>query len=58
MKRDKGGLGKLVERINQMGMKFGIWFEPEAVSEDSELYRAHPDWCLAIFKPKTKQKPL
>ncbi len=51
-KKIKGGLGKLVERINQMGMKFGIWFEPEAVSEDSELYRAHPDWCLAILNRK------
>lgn len=29
-------------------MKFGLWFEPEAVSEDSELYREHPDWCLSI----------
>lgn len=42
------GLGKLVERINGLGMKFGIWFEPEGISENSDLYRAHPDWCLHI----------
>lgn len=44
----KGGLGKMVERINSIGMKFGIWFEPEGISEDSDLYRAHPDWCFRI----------
>ncbi len=42
----KGGLGKLTERVNALGMKFGIWFEPEMVSKDSELFRAHPDWAL------------
>ncbi|MBQ6392174.1 MAG: alpha-galactosidase, partial [Eubacterium sp.] len=41
-------LGHLIERINALGMKFGIWFEPECVSEDSDLYRAHPDWALAV----------
>ena len=43
-----GGLGGLIGRINEMGMKFGLWFEPEMVSEDSELYREHPDWALRI----------
>lgn len=43
-----GGLGKLVGIINQMGMKFGIWFEPEMISEDSELYRSHPEWAIQI----------
>jgi alpha-galactosidase len=47
-KKLPGGLGGLVENINNMGMKFGIWFEPEMVSEDSDLYRAHPDWAIAI----------
>lgn len=42
----KGGLGKLVERVNGLGLKFGIWFEPEMVSRDSELFRAHPDWAI------------
>lgn len=42
----KGGLGKLVDRVNDLGMKFGIWFEPEMVSKDSNLFRAHPEWAL------------
>ncbi len=44
----KCGLHKLVEQVNDLGMKFGIWFEPEMVSEDSELYRAHPEWAMQI----------
>ena len=43
-----GGLGELVKKINALGMKFGIWFEPEMVSPDSEFYRAHPDWAIAV----------
>lgn len=43
-----GGLKYLVEEVNKLGMKFGIWFEPEMISPDSELYRAHPDWAIAI----------
>jgi len=42
------GLGKLVEEINALGLQFGIWFEPEMISEDSDLYRAHPDWILRV----------
>ena len=38
----------LVNRINEMGMKFGLWFEPEMVNEDSELYREHPEWAFII----------
>ncbi len=41
-----GGLGGLGEKIRALGMRFGIWVEPEMVSPDSELYRAHPDWCI------------
>ena len=44
----KCGLHALVEQINDLGMKFGIWFEPEMVSEDSDLYRAHPEWAMKI----------
>ncbi len=40
------GLKPLIEKINGLGMKFGIWVEPEMVNEDSDLYRAHPDWAL------------
>lgn len=43
-----GGLKPLIDRINGLGMKFGIWIEPEMISENSDLYRAHPDWALAI----------
>ncbi len=42
----KGGLPSLVSRVNELGVDFGIWFEPEMVSRDSELYRAHPEWTL------------
>ena len=44
----KGGLKKLVDGVNALGMKFGIWFEPEMVSPESKLYREHPDWAIAI----------
>ncbi len=44
----KGGLNKLVSEINDMGLQFGLWFEPEMVSPISELYKEHPDWCLHI----------
>lgn len=43
-----GGLGKLAEKIKSLRMKFGLWFEPEMVSEDSDLYRSHPDWAIKI----------
>jgi len=42
-----GGLGRLSDELDKMGMRFGIWFEPEMVSPDSDLYRAHPDWAVA-----------
>ena len=44
----KGGLGLLSDRIHALGMKFGLWFEPEMINPDSDLYRAHPDWCLKV----------
>lgn len=44
----QGGLKALVERVNKLGMEFGIWFEPEMISPDSDLYREHPDWAVAI----------
>lgn len=40
------GLRDLAERIERQGLQFGLWFEPEMISPDSELYRKHPDWCL------------
>ena len=47
-KKLPGGLKALVPRIKALGMKFGIWMEPEMVNEDSDLYRAHPDWVLHV----------
>ena len=43
-----GGLKPLADSIHGLGMQFGLWFEPEMVSPDSDLYRAHPDWCLHV----------
>ena len=40
------GLGPLVDHVRGLGMAFGLWFEPEMVSRESNLYRAHPDWAL------------
>lgn len=40
------GISSLAERINSMGLKFGLWIEPEMISPDSDLYRKHPDWCI------------
>lgn len=44
----KGGLKHLVDEVNRLGLKFGIWMEPEMISPDSELYRKHPDWAFAV----------
>ena len=41
-------LKELVESVNNCGIKFGIWVEPEMVNEDSDLYRKHPDWAFAV----------
>ncbi|KEO79908.1 alpha-galactosidase [Paenibacillus polymyxa] len=42
------GLPDLANRIRNLGMEFGLWFEPEMVSIDSDLYRKHPDWCIHV----------
>ena len=47
-KKLPGGLGELVSEVRRLGMRFGLWVEPEMISEDSELYRAHPDWALGV----------
>ncbi len=41
-------LSRLIEDVNAEGLRFGLWLEPEMVSEDSDLYRAHPDWALKL----------
>lgn len=51
------GITGLARRIHGMGMKFGLWFEPEAVSPNSELYRRHPDWCLHVpGRPRSEDR--
>lgn len=47
-KKLPGGIGRLAKDINRMGLQFGLWFEPECVNPDSQLYRAHPDWAIHI----------
>ncbi len=44
----KGGLRNLVESVREIGLEFGIWFEPEMISPDSLLYREHPEWAIHI----------
>ena len=41
------GLDPLIDHVRGLGMEFGLWFEPEMVNPDSDLYRAHPDWILS-----------
>lgn len=47
-KKLPGGLSLLADKMNALGLKFGLWFEPEMISPNSDLYRAHPDWCLHV----------
>ncbi len=44
----QGGLKTVIAKCQECGMKFGLWFEPEMISEDSNLYQAHPDWCIHV----------
>jgi len=48
LKKLPQGLDDLAKRVNGHGLQFGLWFEPEMISPDSDLYRAHPDWCLHV----------
>lgn len=47
------GISGLADRIEDLGMKFGLWFEPEMVNKDSDLYRCHPDWILQTPRRNT-----
>ncbi len=42
------GIDGLAKKINELGLQFGLWFEPEMISQQSELYRAHPDWAIQV----------
>ena len=48
------GLGAFVDKVKAEGVKFGIWIEPEMINPDSDLYRAHPDWAMAVPKYEAK----
>ena len=50
-KKLPGGIAGLSAKVKNLGMEFGLWFEPESVNEDSDLYRAHPDWALTDTHP-------
>ena len=47
-KKLPGGISRLCDKVNELGLDFGIWVEPEMVNMDSDLYRAHPEWTLEI----------
>ena len=51
MKKLPHGLSGLAQKVNKLGLEFGLWFEPESVNEDSDLYRAHPDWAITDMFP-------
>ena len=53
IKKLPSGIGGLAKKINDIGIKFGLWVEPEMVNPDSDLYRAHPEWAITtdIYKP-------
>lgn len=46
LKKIPSGIDGLAKKINDIGLKFGLWFEPEAVNPNSDIYRAHPDWII------------
>lgn len=51
-KKFPNGLDEIIEYVNSIGFHFGLWIEPEMISEDSELYRAHPDWIVGRIGEK------
>ena len=54
LKKLPNGIKGLAEKINDMGLLFGLWFEPEMMSPASELYKKHPDWCIHVAnRPKS-----
>lgn len=53
----RGGLTELIDFVNGLGMQFGLWFEPEMISEDSNLFRAHPDYAIGVpNRPRCKSR--
>lgn len=54
-KKLPNGIDGLAKKVNEKNMKFGLWFEPEMVSVKSELYKAHPDWCIHVENRARKE---
>lgn len=50
------GLSPLIDHVNNLGMTFGIWFEPEMINEDSDLFRTHPEWAMDVTGPEGRQQ--
>lgn len=47
-KKYPAGLSPIIDHVHQLGMEFGLWFEPEMINKDADLYRQHPEWLLAV----------
>lgn len=47
-KKFKNGMTSFINSVKDLGLKFGIWYEPEMISPDSEIYKKHPDWCIHV----------
>ncbi len=60
MKKLPSGIGGLAKKVNDMGLKFGLWVEPEMVNPDSDLYRLHPDWAMTtdVYTPSQGRNQL
>ena len=60
MKKLPSGIKGLSEKVNEMGLMFGLWVEPEMVNPDSDLYRAHPDWAMTtdVYTPSQGRNQL
>lgn len=50
-----GGIEAAADLVHGLGLQFGLWFEPEAVSRDSDLFRAHPDWILGLSEIEPRE---
>ena len=50
-----GGIQGITDKMKSLGIQFGLWVEPEMVSPDSDLFRAHPDWCLHVPQRESSQ---
>lgn len=56
-KKLPNGISGLAKKVNDLGLSFGLWFEPEMISVDSDLYRTHPDWCLHVNnRPRSESR--